>query len=652
LSRLNHCLSFPLHICHYPCVHYAMVLIGLTAITKELVLACRQLGLVVSEILAAFIASTVVNTATGAFYVEKNLEENDARVVVEESVKKLFSKQKPSVECLKLQASYDSAFAEIDRNSQTQKQAVNGSEERVIEAIVSTGSKFEQDFDSMTALYRKIFHLLLLKCTSPTGSASVVKDASVEREVAAALESVFPRVGLRSFVALTGPEKAAQLQELCSIVLGIRIFNARLGKGGQGLPVLEDSVKQLDASAMSEAIQKEVDEATDVCKELSDFLTVCSSGASVDRLPSEEEIEKARGELLYHRQYLTYMLSLQEDVSSAVDRCMKDRESLDQELVELDALVGARTSVPKDQVYPRFDSVARIFKTAWTEILVLQSRKELFELLQKHKSQYFPLLDENHIQFTHNNRTDPAEAEEVDLSKIAGPPPPGAEQSEAPIRLTLDTTPDFLHLPLDFQGFCVHTLVSKNALLVPGNPALGVVRYKGRYCVFSSEKAMADFCESPEKFFVGIREVCYKRAELIHLLRLHEDFPKSSLFAILQGTAGLTLSGAVVQADAATETPLHFIESNKAPDYEWNEWAMRRDALHIADIRRKKTSSTQTVLSHLRRENETQVYLPKDAATNTSITQGTNPERWRTYVTGLRGATDAEMKVVNLKFEL
>lgn len=630
-----------------------MVLIGLTAITKELVLACRQLGLVVSEILAAFIASTVVNSTTGAFYVEKNLEENDARVVVEESVKKLFSKQKPSVECLKLQASYDSAFAEIDRTQQTQKTAVNAAEERVIEAIVSTGSKFEQDFDAMTGLYRKIFHLLILKCVSPTGSAAPVKDPVVEREVAAALESVFPRVGLRSFVALTGPEKAAQLQELCSIVLGIRIFNAHLGKGGQGLPVLEDSLKQLDMTTLSEAIQKEVDEATDVCKELSDFLMVCASGAGADRLPPEEEIEKARGELLYHRQYLTYMLSLQEDVTNASERSTKDRENLTQELVELDALVGARTSVPKDQVYPRFDSVARVFKTAWSEIQVLQSRKELLELLQKHKSQYFPLLDESHVQFTHNNRTEEGDAaEEVDLTKIPGPPPMGAEQSEAPIRLTLDTTPDFLHLPLDFQGFCVHTLVSKGALLVPGNPALGVVRYKGRYCVFATEKAMAEFCESPEKFFVGIREACYKRAELIHLLRLHEDFPKSSLFAILQGTAGLTLSGAVVQADAATETPLHFVESNKDPEYEWNEWAMRRDALHIADIRRKKTSSTQTVLSHLRRENETQVFLPKDAATNTAITQGTNPERWRTYVTGLRGATDAEMKVVNLKFEL
>ncbi len=34
----------------------------------------------------------------------------------------------------------------------------------------------------------------------------------------------------------------------------------------------------------------------------------------------------------------------------------------------------------------------------------------------------------------------------------------------------------------------------------------------------------------------------------------------------------------MVQADASTETPKHFIESNIDKSYEWNEWAMRREA--------------------------------------------------------------------------
>ena len=58
---------------------------------------------------------------------------------------------------------------------------------------------------------------------------------TIEREVAAALESVLPRAGLKPFVALTTPEKVAQLCELSNIVIGIRLFNRDIGKGGVGL---------------------------------------------------------------------------------------------------------------------------------------------------------------------------------------------------------------------------------------------------------------------------------------------------------------------------------------------------------------------------------------------------------------------------------
>ena len=57
----------------------------------------------------------------------------------------------------------------------------------------------------------------------------------VEREVAAALESVFPRIGLKSFVGMSGDDKRTQLAELANIILGIRLFNKDIGKGGAGL---------------------------------------------------------------------------------------------------------------------------------------------------------------------------------------------------------------------------------------------------------------------------------------------------------------------------------------------------------------------------------------------------------------------------------
>ena len=74
-------------------------------------------------------------------------------------------------------------------------------------------------------------------------------------------------------------------------------------------------------------------------------------------------------------------------------------------------------------------------------------------------------------------------------------------------------------------------------------------------------------------------------------------------------------------------------------------------------------------MSHFRRENESQVYLPRDQTTQTRVDRGSNPKRVHTYLAGLRNgdstqyaskyATDADGQstkkqttVINLTFEL
>eukprot|EP00983_Pelagomonas_calceolata_P024161 759946-Pelagomonas_calceolata.AAC.6 len=42
------------------------------------------------------------------------------------------------------------------------------------------------------------------------------------------------------------------------------------------------------------------------------------------------------------------------------------------------------------------------------------------------------------------------------------------------------------------------------------------------------------------------------------------------------------------------------------PRYEWNEWALRRRALQLTNLRQKATHSTQTGLSHFKRDTDTQ----------------------------------------------
>jgi len=636
-----------------------MVIISFAAIRKELLLACRQLGCAVSETLASLVAATIFNAASGSFYVDSPIEEADARTVVEEAAKKVLSKDRPGISCLRLQAAYESSFAEIEQKAQRERADATATEQKALKWIAGFSAKFTEDFETLTGLYKKIYQLLLLRCTRPWGVARHEKDEAVEREVAAALESVFPRVGLRAFVALTGPEKTAQLQELAGIVLGIRLFNQHQGKGGANLPALGDTVSKLGSEDLLQRVQQEVEDVTELCRAHADVAMASGGPASgkAAKPLAEKQLDQLVSNLLYHRQYLCYLLNLQEDLAASIERLQADQGALQEELLDLDALVGGRVSVPKEQVYPRFDALARSYTTAFQEVKALEARSRLHEVLSEMREQYFPPLAapaQKALEDLRAARQEGGQAqareedgeEPVDLDAIPGPGIEGEETTA--VRLTADNCADFMSLPLDFQGFCVHSLIVYGGLLVPGNPALGVVRYAGRYSVFSTERGLAEFCADPDRFFGGVREVCYRYPELIHLLRVHEDFPKSSLTAIVQQASS---SQAPTQADASTETPMHFVESNIDKSYEWNEWSLRREALHMADIRKKSTSTTQTALSHLRRENETQVYLPKDEATNTVVDNGTNPPRWRKYHTGMRGEP-RPMRVVDVKFDL
>lgn len=77
--------------------------------------------------------------------------------------------------------------------------------------------KNPKDFEGLTQLYKKIFNFLLFKNKELSTSEAPAKNSSqsdaqsqnfnVEKEVAAALESVIPRAALGPFVSLNPSEK-------------------------------------------------------------------------------------------------------------------------------------------------------------------------------------------------------------------------------------------------------------------------------------------------------------------------------------------------------------------------------------------------------------------------------------------------------------
>jgi hypothetical protein len=592
-------------------------------IVKWIVFQCREKGHPVKESLAAYIAHTTLNPQTSRFFLEDPISsESDAKKLVELAVQKLGQADSPSMETLKMQISYDSSFVQQETYLQHFQSVQSQETNSFIDEIVNCETRSGNDFEGITLLYKRIFSFLLFRnklvgmnfagviikpgggmsslgsitaaVVNPNIAAGVLN--TMEREVAAALESVLPRPGLRPFVAMSTPEKVSQLMELSNIVVGIRLYNKETGKGGVGLESFEQLVSHPSRELINQ-VNREVVSTVELCEDLTSLLK--------DTQHSSAEL---RDKLTHRRQYLTYLITLQEDVQSAELAIEALHSRYIRELVELKELIGNKTSIPKDQVYPKFDTLCQVYNQMNEEKNKGILRKELFTILIDHKSKVPITAPKDLVQ--ESKRKAPGTPERIDGD---------LRSSSGAQRLTSENTPDFMHLSLDYQGFCLWSIVRRDGMLVPGKPTLGVIKYRERHFVFSSPTAVTEFMDNPGFFLEECVRVARNKPEIIHLLRMSEEFPSCSLTHLLQGKDGTPLFSvtAPLMLDQAAETPLHFVEGYVDTSYHWNEWELRRKALQMADIRKKQTTGVQTDLSNFKRDGETQIYLMKDLGTQT-----------------------------------
>ena len=137
---------------------------------------------------------------------------------------------------------YDTTFVEYEYKKHEKLKQQSQETSRLIDEIMNLETKNGKDFEGLTFLYKKIFNYLLYKnkeiiinlqghLPGIAATFTNTKDSNVEKEVAAALESVIPRAALAPFVSLSNSEKVTQLCELSNLVIGIRLFNKEIGKG-------------------------------------------------------------------------------------------------------------------------------------------------------------------------------------------------------------------------------------------------------------------------------------------------------------------------------------------------------------------------------------------------------------------------------------
>ncbi|XP_056150513.1 cilia- and flagella-associated protein 206 isoform X1 [Lampris incognitus] len=599
------------------------------SIVREIAQECAMRGHAVSETLAAFMVKAVVLDPKYEFNVDRTLTKHDVGRIVELCVEKLMEECSPALETIKMQVYFDMNYTSRGEFIKEHHWVLLSKLSLVCQEITDSRVKTQEELEG---LYRKIVGYILLR--SGVGSPT---DTNTVREATAALQSVFPQPKLQAFMSLMKRDKEQQLSELTTIVTGIRLFNKYSEKGGEGI----DDLPLILNDALL-ATSKSMGEELNLMQRL-----VWKYTASLEKLVNSE---KQAGECslspvmlkqaLYNvRQHEAFLKIIMADVSLCATQAEFLGSELNTHMNLLRETVHCKTAVPTAQVFPLFTALAKLWSGFQDELALLKILANVVENLRPFlaaQSQIFPeaqlekLLegsevksDEQRMAESSDDRIDPFVMKTQDW-------------------VLPETTVNFDKLPLQYEGICGYTLVEKDGLLLPGNPSIGVLKHKEKFYAFNSKDAAQKFASCADEFIERVAETARRSPELIQLLQLHQQFACITPYSEMQSGERFLVK-AITKCDSCTQTDTHPVEKNIVKSYEWNEWELRRKAIKLANLRTRVTHSMQTKLSHLRRDNATQTYLPKDAACQSKRDTPTNTPKPQVYLAGLRGDKTAHM---------
>jgi hypothetical protein len=384
----------------------------------------------------------------------------------------------------------------------------------------------------------------------------------------------------------------------------------------------------------------------------------------VDESEVKAAKERAHLESIALSQAFATFQQLSMDLSSGLEATRQIEAEISQILAAIIETVGSSTAVSKEMVYPLFDRAGALHMALNEELRLLVVRQRLADAANELLGGYASVLPQ-HVAA--GKAAPPSNSwssklyaptisdfEAVDELEEINPPslPEGfeylsVESNEGPwsteqVIMALQGT--------SLAGLCAASLAELRLALA--KPSVGFIRIlvqgelEGAIIGFSSASALDVFSADPLGTLALIDEAVLKQPLLARLLgkpQLHPSLDIQKVVEIMSGP---------LKVDFSCQTPVHFIEHHIDPSYEWNEWALRRRALNLANLRQKCTHSAQTALTHFKRDGDTQVWLPKESQVQTRVNKGQSMPKKLQYIAGLRGSPATKMNVIRLDLDL
>ncbi|NWU61506.1 CF206 protein, partial [Pterocles burchelli] len=559
------------------------------------------------------------------FNVDQILTKKDVQNLIQLCVTRLLDTTSPSLSTIKMQVYFDMNYAKRAELLSEQRRVLEGRLAPLVRDITDSHPCVQEEMENV---YQKIVSYVLL--SSGLGSPT---NLEVVREVTAALQSVFPQTEMITFISLSKKNKEQQLKNFAMLVTGIRLYNKECGKGGSSIDECNVNRKKKYTYHISER-----------SKELSNFFFFShrlSKALLVFCFYSIKLSHKCHLPVLWLALFSVHWTW--SDAITSAQEVEKMSVQFAATMEQLKNTVQNRVSIRTKEVFPLFIALSNLWSSFQDEIVLLSFLTNMTNSLQqfsKIQSQIFPeevltsLLegvtvksDEERITETMGTRVNVSDFKDQEW-------------------LFPETTDNFDQLLIQYHGFCAHAIGVKG-LTLPGNPAIGILKHRERCYVFSSKEAAYIFAQDPDKFIQLNIEKAKEHAELIQLLELHHQSEYLVPYAQARNTSKYLMKP-TAKCDSGTQTDTHILPPTIVTSYEWNEWELRRKAIKLANLRRKLTHAMQTDLSHMRRENSTQVYLPKDVSTQTKRDNSSNVPRPQIFLAGLRGGSSPTTHMVKV----
>ncbi|XP_005942148.1 cilia- and flagella-associated protein 206 [Haplochromis burtoni] len=615
----------------------------LKTVIGHIVHECRLRGHAVSETLAAFMVSAVVLDPRNGFNVDRTLTKDDVQKLEELCLDKLTEKCSPSLDTIKMQVCFDMNYTTKCEFLEDIHQSEESKLSPLCREITDNRVKSRKELDG---LYQKITTYILLR--SAMGSPT---DTNTMEEATAVLQSVFPQAELGNFRVALKRDQEQQLKELTMIVTGIRLFNKANKRGEEEVDIHElmPSVLQEALPVTSKSIANELCVTQTLVFKYTAVLEKLTS-SDVQLGHSDMPVILLKQALYNARQHEVFLKMLLADANSCAKHVETLLSDVSPQMKLLKETVQSKTAVPAATVFPLFKMLSKLWFELRDEGEFLYMLNKIMLRLQPFSASQARIFSEAYLESLLEDSEVKTDEQRMLESSDNCVDPASLKTQEW---LFPETTVNFEEMPLQYNGFCGYTLVTRDGLLLPGNPYIGALKHKEKLYVFTSKEAAMKFALSPDSFVAEVAEKAKYSPELIQLLKLHQQFSCISPYSDVsrlsqtQPRKGLPVKPGI-KCECGTQTEIHPVEKNIVKSYEWNEWELRRKALKLANLQTRVTVSVQTDLSHMRRENVTQTWLPKNAACQSKRDGASQVPKPQTFVAGLRGQRGAHVVKANL----